>query len=226
VGTPRGHLLAALARLVVSRRAGERPLRVAIDGVDTAGKTTLADELGEVLTRERLPTVRASLDGFHLPRSKRYARGPESPEGFYFDSFDYGALDELLLGPLGPGGSRTVRTAVFDSELNAPVHEPPLEVDARAILIFDGIFLLRPELVHEWDVSVFLRIEFEEVVRRGRARDGALLRSADQAEARYRRRYIPGQRMYLAEAEPELRADVLIDNSDPVCPIIERFPVL
>jgi hypothetical protein len=32
--------------------------------------------------------------------------------------------------------------------------------------------------------------------------------------------------MYLAEAEPELRADVLIDNSDPVCPIIERFPVL
>jgi hypothetical protein len=40
------------------------PVRVAIDGVDAAYKTTLADELAGIIT-SLLPVVRASTDGFH-----------------------------------------------------------------------------------------------------------------------------------------------------------------
>src|ERR671937_1286035 len=57
------------------------PVRVAIDGVDAAGKTTLADELAPVLRRRGREVVRASIDGFHRPRAERYRRGELSPEG-------------------------------------------------------------------------------------------------------------------------------------------------
>src|SRR5712692_8620510 len=44
------------------------PLRVAIDGIDAAGKTTLADELVHPLEPSGRPVIRVSIDGFHRPR--------------------------------------------------------------------------------------------------------------------------------------------------------------
>ncbi len=76
----RAAVLGQLADLIVSLEKSH-PVRIAIDGVDAAGKTTLADELvGPVKQRGR-PVVRASIDGFHRPRAERYRRGQESPEG-------------------------------------------------------------------------------------------------------------------------------------------------
>lgn len=62
------------------------PTRVAVDGPDAAGKTTLADELGIALNDAGREVIRASVDGFHRPRVERYRRGPDSPEGYYEDS--------------------------------------------------------------------------------------------------------------------------------------------
>src|SRR5688572_32570063 len=102
-------LAAAIAAVRTSH-----PMRVAIDGVDGAGKTTLADELVEPLRRAGREVIRASIDGFHYPREVRYARGPDSPEGYFLDSFDYDAVRRELLDSLGPTGDRKFRTAVFD----------------------------------------------------------------------------------------------------------------
>jgi uridine kinase len=54
------------------------PVRVAIDGVDAAGKTMLADELARVLGARARPVIRASIDGFHRPRAERYRQGSGS----------------------------------------------------------------------------------------------------------------------------------------------------
>jgi uridine kinase len=54
---------------------------VAIDGPDTAGKTTLADELADALLGRGREVVRASIDDFLRPRDERHRRGPDSPEG-------------------------------------------------------------------------------------------------------------------------------------------------
>ena len=70
----------------------ERPLLVAIDGYDAAGKSILAKELAEKLRGLGLNIIEASIDGFHNPRVIRYKRGEESPEGYYYDSFNYAAL--------------------------------------------------------------------------------------------------------------------------------------
>ncbi|WP_163550501.1 hypothetical protein [Candidatus Frankia nodulisporulans] len=50
--------------------------------------------------------LRASVDGFHHRRTVRYPHGPLSPEGEFFDAFDYRAVRHLLLDPLGPDGDR------------------------------------------------------------------------------------------------------------------------
>jgi uridine kinase len=79
---------------------------------------------------------------------------------------------------------------------------------AQGLAIVDGIFLFRPELDDLWTFRIFVHVELEESIRRGVERDGA-------ARELYRRRYAPGQRLYLHVVRPAELADVILDNSDP-----------
>lgn len=194
------------------------PTRVAIDGVDAVGKTTLADELAIALSAAGNEAIRASVDGFHRPRSKRYERGPDSPAGYYLDSFDYRALRSLLLEPLGPGGSRSYRPAAFDLDTDTPLDLEPRTAGERAVLVFDGVFLLRPELRDVWDVRILVRAGIDETVRRAVKRDAVRFGSADEVERRYRVRYIPGQSLYFEQARPDLTADAVVLNDHPTAP--------
>lgn len=197
------------------------PLRVGIDGIDTAGKTTLADELAQEIgaTTTHYP-LRASVDGFHQPRAFRYQRGPDSPEGYYADSFDYGALIARLLQPLGPGGKRRVETAVFDLQKDTPLYKTPQVVAANTILLCDGVFLQRPALRPYWDIIIYLDIRFETALERAVMRDKAILGSAAAVRARYLQRYIPGQQIYLANCHPQQFAHMVIDHNDLSNPTI------
>jgi uridine kinase len=138
----------------------QRPVRVAVDGTDAAGKTTLADELALLLTSRGRTVIRASIDGSHRPRAERYRQGANSPEGYYADSFDHEALCSVLLQPLGPHGSRRFRRAVFDFRTDTPRSTKEELAREDAILLFDGVFLLRPELDHQWDYRIFVDAHF------------------------------------------------------------------
>ncbi|MBU0512185.1 MAG: uridine kinase [Chloroflexi bacterium] len=192
------------------------PVRVAIDGVDAAGKTMLANELTPLIEARGRPAIRASADGFHNPRVIRYQRGADSPEGYYLDSFDYQAIRDRLLIPLGPDGNRKYLRAVFDYRADAPTHEPTRESHQDAILLFDGIFLLRPELNDCWDFRIFVNVDFAVSVERAVARDAQRNPeySTDELRAQYARRYVPGQSIYLQTVRPLELADVVIDNND------------
>ena len=213
------------SQLVALICAVERPhpVRVAIDGVDAAGKTTLADELVPLLEKRDRPLIRASIDGFHNPQKIRYRRGADSPEGYYRDSFNYEVLRQDLLIPLGPGGDRNYRRAAFNFEKDAPVEATWYEAPPNAILLFDGVFLLRPELVHYWDYSIFIAVEFNVSVPRAVLRDAMNSgRKWDTNACRelYERRYVPGQQLYFKEAKPKSQASIIIDNNDFQDPVI------
>jgi uridine kinase len=75
---------------------------------------------------------------------------------------------------------------------------------AEVLLIVYGIFLQRPELNDLWDFRIFVHFEPEESIRRGVARDGP------ETEELYRRRYAPGQRLYLESVRPRELADVVV----------------
>jgi len=213
----RDQLLERLADLLAAQRRSH-PLRVAVDGVDAAGKTTLADALAGVLARRGRPVIRASVDGFHQPRAMRYRQGPDSPEGYYDDSFDYPALRTHLLLPLGPGGDRQYRARVFDFHADVPDLAPLRTAPANAILLFDGVFLQRPELAGCWDCRIFVAVTFPLMLERAQARDAALFGSPAAVRARYVTRYIPGQEIYLRTVRPDEQADIVVDNNDPQQP--------
>jgi uridine kinase len=211
----RRQLLSELAaRLVVA--SPDHTLRVAIDGADGAGKTTFADELGTVVGDMGRPVIRASVDGFHNLKAVRYQRGRHSPEGFFEDSYNYLALKRYLLDPLSPGGSRRYRRAFFDHVTDDIVPAKDLEALPSSILLIDGIFLHRPELVDYWDASVFLRTGFALSVARCASRDGSSPDPADPSN----RRYVEGQRLYLRSCQPEAKATVVVDYNDLAAPSI------
>ncbi|MFI6294812.1 cytidylate kinase family protein [Nonomuraea sp. NPDC050790] len=177
------------------------PVRVAIDGPPAAGKTTLADELAVVLRAQGRDIIRASIDDFLVPLAQRYRRGRYSAEGCYFDAHDRAALCRVLLDPLGPGGDRRVRYMACDRD-----------VPAGAVLLFDGVFLLRPELLDRWDLRVFVSVPFERTVGRALDRGRASPVSTAEIERSWRERYIPSQRLYFATARPADHADIIVYN--------------
>jgi uridine kinase len=189
----RRRMLARLADEIVAVRV-EHPTRVGVDGVDAAGKTTLANELAGVLESLGRIVVRASTDSFHRPAKERYARGRDSPEGYYRDSFDYPSLRRYVLESQRP---------------------------ADALLVLDGVFLARPELADCWDYRVFVAIGEDESARRGVARDAWFLGGEEEARRLYEQRYVPGQRLYLEEVRPVESADAVVDNSDPARPRLQ-----
>ena len=192
-------------------------VRVAVDGFDGAGKTTFADELGEILTARGRDVIRATIDKFHNPKTIRYALGRNSPEGFYRDSFNLSVLIANLIEPLGPRGSGHYRTGVFDVRNDLPKLEPLQQTVPKSILLFDGIFLHRPELIKWWTWSVWLEVNPALSLARWRMRDGM---GSSNPAAEENSRYINGQQIYLAEADPKRRAARAVDNNDLLAPRI------
>ncbi len=216
----RGELLDRLTGAIESVTTSH-PLRVAVDGSPAAGKTTLADELALLLRGGGREVIRASTEGFHLPRAQRYRHGEFSPEANYHDAFDYDTLRRVLLDPLGPDGDRRYQQAVYDMDTDSALSLPATAAPADAVLILDGVFLLRPELLDRWDLSIFVSAAFEQTLDRARTRDLARLGSAAEVERRFRTRYIPAQKLYFAAARPADHADIIVHNDEPRRPAWE-----
>jgi len=187
---------------------------LAVDGVDGAGKTTFADGLAEAFAESGSAVYRASIDGFHRPRAERYARGRDSAEGFYRDSYDYATFRRVLIDPFREGaqtsGSTGFQLAAYDVARDAPVEAAWVTAPRDAVLIVDGIFLLRPELRGLWNWSLWLEVPFAVSYARMALRDGSDPDPDAPANARYR----GGQELYRREARPSAAASAIVDNSD------------
>jgi len=83
-----------------------------------------------------------------------------------------------------------------------------------AVLLFDGVFLLRPELIDRWDLRILVSATVEKTLDRARARDTASLGSAARVEQRFRNRYLPSQQHYFDAVGPARHADIIVDNED------------
>ncbi len=190
--------------------------RVAIDGVDGAGKTMFANELADVLQALGRPIIRASVDSFHNPRAIRYRLGKTSPEGFFHDSYNYELLKKILLKPLSPNGSRHYKTVAFDHHTDSPVLQTEQLAEPSSILIFDGIFLHRPELRNFWDYSIFLEVGFDLTYARMAQRD----KSSPDPNAPENHRYLAGQTLYLSECQPKHYASIIVNNENFATPFV------
>lgn len=195
---------------------GHHPVRVGIDGPCGAGKTTFADTLYKELKRvtER-EVIRIHADDFHNPKAIRYRQGRTSGRGYYEDAFDKEAIFKDILKPLGPNGNLEYKNISLDLETDAKVVLPKLQATQEAILIMEGIFLFRPELVDHWDYKIFIEVPPEIAEERSIARDMEVKQESKSELAKiYRLRYMEAFNIYSKEAAPKEKADLVIDNSD------------
>jgi uridine kinase len=204
---------------IAKRKQALHPMLVAFDGVDTSGKTTLADNVNESLKRRGFDSIRISIDKFHNLREVRVRRGEYSPEGFFYDSFNYDKVLECVILPVKNNES-SIRGGVYDYKTEGTLEDNRICISPHTIILFDGIFMHRDELYEYWNLSVFLDVTFETVRKRAISRDREYFGSEEKVLEKYNKRYIPGEEIYLKKCKPEERATYVIDNNDWQNPII------
>lgn len=180
---------------------------VAIDGPDGSGKTTFAHRLAQQF--DRRSTIIVHVDDFLNPSTVRYVPGRSSPEGFWLDSYNYDALRALVLDPLRCEGAAWYRPSCYDSETDTERLANPVLAPPDALVLVEGLFLHRDELVDRWDASIFLDVPFAETARRMAMRDG----THSDPEHPSMSRYVGGQRIYYAAIRPWEHATLVVDNS-------------
>ena len=124
---------------------------------------------------------------------------------------------------MSPGGSRLIRTGLFDGRAEMHIERERFNAPDNAILLFDGVFLQRPELAPYWDFVIFVQVKFETVLARAVERDLPLFGSREAVIERYHRRYLPAQQRYLDQFQPEKHADATFINNYPQSPILLNY---
>lgn len=207
-----GEVVAAVADLL----AGVcRPVLVGIDGADGAGKTHFATTLVAELARRGTAVEHASVDAFHHPRAHRHATG-RTPEAVWSRSFDYRTMRRELLDPWRHGPGATYTPAWHDVDADRYLDPVEGQVPDEGVLVVDGVFLQRDELVDYWDLAVYLDVPPEVTVARMAERDG----SVDDVAHPDQQRYLRAQEIYRSTCDPLGRADVVVDNSDWAVPVL------
>jgi uridine kinase len=191
----------------------EKPIRIAINGIEGTGKTIMAEKLTEYLNSENTKAIQVSIDGFHFNKEVRYKQGRDSAKGYYENSYDEIAFVEKVLK-----SSQTefpnYTIATHDLETDEYLSLEPIELKNNTVLVTDGAYLFKPNYRNHWDLKIYLKTSFEIAMNRGIERDKSSLGGIDLTKEKYEKRYHKSSRRYLTENEPEKIADIIIDNSD------------
>lgn len=215
----RAELLDHLSAILLGLQA-DAPKLVAIDGRSAAGKTTLADELALNVRMQGRPVLRCSIDDFHPPGHKvRSRKRLYTPISYYEEGYDYPTFKACVLDPVRYGG-KPCRLAHWDSFNDVAFPERWTDVPNGAIVIVDGIFLLRPDFRQYWDYTIWLQIDWDTMLERAANRDIAWVGSAEVVLNRYRTFWIPTHTRYETRDHPTSVANIMVDNSYPETPTL------
>ncbi len=211
-GPGRAPLLERLVGMIDS--LGDRRLRIALDGLTAAGKTTLGHELARGLVRRGRTALRASLDDFKRPWNEAHRYDRLSGKGYYRNAFDYRAVRRVLLDPSDPTGDGLVALCSIDPLTQVDHSAVKTAMPRNGVLLVDGVFACRPELNAYWDLRVWIDIDAELSIVRGTERDAEKEGSAQQAETLHRDRYLASELLYMTEVDPRALVEVIVDNTD------------
>ena len=190
-------------------------LRVAVDGLTGAGKTSFGHELAATLRHLGRPTMRASMDDFKhpWPHAREHGYDRVSGEGYYRNAYDFRSARHLLLEPAGPSGSGMVALCGHDPLTGEDHRAKRISAPAGAVLIVDSVFAFRAEYNDCWEYRIWLDVDPQTALYRGIARDRGA-EGVEEATRLHRDRYHIAETIYLAEVRAQTLADVIIDNRD------------
>ncbi|MDR2513726.1 MAG: HAD hydrolase-like protein [Christensenellaceae bacterium] len=194
---------------------------VGVNGVDCSGKTRFAQTLARFLQASGQEASVVHGDDFHNPAALR-AQGDDEAESYLRNAFDQERLAREILAPFRTDGA--LRKELLCLDLQSDLFERRIRLDAGegSVLLVEGVLLFREPLLPYFDLKIFLKVGFDELLRRAALRDVPLM--GEGILGKYRRRYIPAQTRYLNENAPESGADFVVCNEDFARPAILRQP--
>ena len=163
------------------------PQLVALSGPDCAGKSTLAVDVRGQLNPFGLGVTLLSIDTFLIPRHLRASNASESI-GYFENAFDYAAL------------VRTLETAKNRSSSVCSKD--------RDIVLVEGVFLLRSELRHWWDLAVWIEVDTAVIMDRAVKRDKEYFGDERTVRHVYQNRCLPAQDYHMRRDLPKQNADI------------------
>lgn len=203
---------ATVENILAEASSLERPCIVGINGIDGVGKTHFADALETSLTAQHKPVVIVHVDDFTNPSSIRHA-GTTQVENYYSHTFDLTSLRERIIEPVRQGmlfSVDMVHSAPQDDDKTVRhsyhIHDP------ESIILIEGVFIYRPELVQAFDYRIFLSMPLAAMLGRGGQRDA--VRLGQNVLTNYTKKYIPAQQRYLELVRPAEIAHQVIDLTD------------
>jgi len=208
----------------ISRHRSSHPLRVGIDGISAAGKSSIADQLAHYLTGQGREVHRSGMDAFYNPKEIRRKNTQDPVKGYVRDSFNYAAVLDSVLAPLGPQGSRRLTPAIYDFRTESEICPQPVIVSDASILLFEGVLLFPPVLTSHFDIKLYIDVSEEVAVKRACERDGSALKQADEIKDDFHKRYLPGQLSYREKCKVFDSVDFIIKNDNYQNPILEKSP--
>lgn len=196
-----------------------RPAVIGIDGAYTSGKTTLTDKLADYLKDQGQKVQIIHYDDFHQPLPTiQWSDEEDSEVNAFYNAFNAQKLVAEILLPLKERGLLHQRILGLDwstAEYRKPID---IAIDNQTILLLEGALLLRTPIRNYLDYAIFLEVSVEEILLRGEARD--VPKAGKQIMEKYRTRYLPVFKKYLATDQPKAIANMVIDNNDYHKPVI------
>lgn len=184
---------------------------IGINGVDTSGKTVFTKAYSKFLSSLKIKNTIIHIDDYHNPAELR-CKGDNEIEAYYHNAFNYDQVIDEILGPLNKLGSIDKDILCLNLDTNKYENFIHYNIDENTIVLIEGVLLFREPLLKYLDTTVFLHIDFDEVLRRMQVRD--VPKYGEGFIKKYTNKYIPVQRKYLEEYRPEQRSDIVINNQD------------
>ncbi|MXY27664.1 uridine kinase [Candidatus Poribacteria bacterium] len=175
------------------------PLLVAIDGLGGAGKSTLAQLLKQRLNTLDWIAMVVKHDDFYLSSNQRESRQVEAINC----DFDWERLRDQVLIPLREKRSTRYQRYDWETDALAEWHTIP---DSDAVLV-EGVYTMRRELVHLYDLKIWVECPRAIRLARGIARDG------ETARAIWEQDWMPKEDYYVKTHLPHESADLFVSGT-------------
>jgi len=184
-----------------------------------AGKSTLARKIGAAAARrgsfDNIVTV--SIDDFHWPKERRYLddfAGRAFLEGY----FDRERLINRILRPLHERGCLQTALTLLDEKKDEYVDVRRIAIGRRDLLIVEGVFLFRDDILPYLDLTVLLNVpiwfSMQRVINRRVGRAGAM-----STLAKFLDRYLPANMRHTNLDRPCEHADLIFDMTNREAPL-------
>jgi phosphoglycolate phosphatase len=190
-----------------------------ISGVDTSGKTEFTRSFARYLQAAGYACTVIHMDDFHNPLAVR-RQGSDERDAYYTNAFNYSQLTEEVLIPLSETGRVDKDIVCLNLDTDRYENVRRFTADRDTVVLVEGVLLFRPPIAEYLNGRIWLHIGFDEMLKRARERD--VPKYGETILQKYHDKYIPIQKRYLEEHQPDVNCDIFIDNSDYDHPKIWR----